>query len=433
MACLIIRNNKQKTMKIHNAIKTLNRTLLLFVLSFQAISAPVNTEVELNPVDQAIDARNNGNLTTSTAILEKALTQSPNKLRIKLELAVNYQQIDKPQQAWNLVTQVLNEASLPINVRNNAEIFLKGINQQLQAKQKNSHSFTTSLALLAGHDSNANIAPDDVNLDVGTLPEEATSQGDAFSGLNLRLNHVYNKNRSYSQAPRPFSRYVQSGLSVYTKNYQDIDRSDLTIVSAHTGLLMIAQQAWSSRANILVDHIVLEGQSLANFYRFINSYRYHFPSSHLTLSASITDRDYLTDQDSGRKGQRYVGAIKYRITLPRAFNVELALEESKTDLSDRWRSYDSTRFSLDVHAPLSPGISLLLRGNYARNQYAGPEQYYDSIRSDRELRRSIALRFDQLIADTRLDVSYLETKRNSNNDIHRYDRRVIQASMTYSF
>jgi len=382
-------------------------------------------------VDEALSERDSGNVSESINILSEGLENNPNDLRIKLELASSYFFDKNYADARRLVNEVLLADTLPKTVRENADRFLQIIEMRGNVDNRFLSKYKNSLNIFSGRDSNANLAPADSLLDIGQLPESFTENADDFNGFSYDFS--FTNPIEIGKKGESESLYQRSGISVYKKNYDSVDQSDLLVVSGRTDISYFSRDQWYSKANAGITHIKLGHKSLVNYYRLTGQLGYQFESSVLSFTFSTNKKDYVHSEDSEKEGYQFSQAVNYRIDMPYDMILTLNAENSLMNLNEDSYSYHSNRVQFSVFAPLSDSISLYLGSGYTKNDYRDFEKYYLKKRRDTILKHRVQLEIDDIYEDFGIELSYTNYDRRSNNDIHIYDRNVLMFSLKYAF
>ena len=392
----------------------------------------VNTDAaNINLVNIAITERDKGNITESIRILSQGLENNPDNLRMKIELASSYYSNKNLPMAKQLVAEVLADNTLPQVVRSNADRFLRLIEEREFMGNKFTSKYKNTLSVFYGHDSNANIAPNDAILDIGRLPESSTEQSDDFYGALFDLS--YAKPIAINSQNIRESLYSLSGLSLYSKDYNHVNESDMLVISGRTGLNYVSSGHWYTKGKISVTHIRLDETNLVNFYRLSGQWGYHFKSSRFSLSLASNHKDYQQPEDHGKQGYQFSQTIRYRIYIYDDIELMISANNSDTNLNKKSYSYHSNKTMLSLSAPLSNSIDLYLSSQYTKNKYRDLEKYYSSKREDTILKHRVQIEFNNFYGDFDAEFSYSLSDRQSNNDIHTYDRDVSMLSLKYNF
>lgn len=359
-----------------------------------------------------------------------ALGQDVNDLREKLELASSYFSEKNYADARILVTEVLSEETLPKTVRENADRFLQIIKMRGNLDNRFLSKYKNSLNVFSGRDTNANLAPGDALLEIGTLSESYTQRADDFYGLSYDFSvsnpiEVVNKDKVESL-------YQRSGFSVYSKNYNTVDKSDLLVVSGRTDLSYFSRNQWYTSASAAITHVKLGGDSLVDYYRLSGKLGYQFDSSVLSLTLSTNKKNYVHSGDKEKEGYQFSQTINYRVDMPYDVILTLNVENSLMNLNESSYSYHSKTVGYSIYTPLGDYVRLVVGSGYTKYNYRGLEKYYLQQRADTVLKHRLQLEISEIYDDIGVELSYTNFDRLSNNDIHTYDRDVFMLSLKYS-
>lgn len=381
-------------------------------------------------VNDALSERDSGNVSGSINILSLGLENNPNDLRIKLELASSYFFDKNYAVARQLVNEVLLEDTLPKTVRENADRFLQIIEMRGNIDNRFLSKYKNSLNVFSGHDTNANLAPSDSLLDIGQLPESFTQNADDFYGLAYDFS--FSNPIEVVNNDKVESLYQRSGISVYSKNYDNTDKSDLLVVSGRTDVSYFSRSQWYARASAAFTHVKLGGDSLVDYYRLSGKLGYQFDSSVLSLTLSTNKKNYVHSGDKEKEGYQFSQLINYRIDMPYDLMLTLNAENSLMNLNESSYSYHSNTVGFSIYAPLGNHVNLFVGSGYTKNKYRDFEKYYLQKRVDTVLKHRVQFELTEIYDDVGVELSYTNLDRVSNNDIHTYDRDVFMLSLKYS-
>ncbi len=380
-------------------------------------------------IEAAVAERRAGDVKKSIEALLSVQQRFPNNLRAKVELASSYYAIAKFDRARALIDEVLINEDLPDTVRSNITRFSEQINFRIFQNQKFPANYRNKLSLFSGYDSNANIAPDDALLDIGRLNESSTEKSDDFIGviydasyqvpldLGSLLRHETMKNRG--------------GITLYSKDYGDIDRSDMQVINLFNEIDLIARDNWLLKTKATLTHVRLDDDSLVNYYRLTGDVGYRFGRSLLFFTVEGKDKHYFDSEDDGKEGLEFSQALHLRVKLPHAIDVTLGVRHADNDVEDLAYSYKSNRYSIAAAMALSERVRFRISSYYTKSHYQGIEKHYSSKRRDSAYRHSASLSYLDLFKNIDAEVSYTAFSRQSNNDIHTYDRNVVMVSLKY--
>ncbi|BFM17326.1 hypothetical protein R50073_35090 [Maricurvus nonylphenolicus] len=425
---MVVRVNKKQTSTL---------SLLASLTCFLSVSAQATSTNDLPPskserFEQALKARTEGKTYQAIELLEELVEQNPSHARLQLELAKSYYQAHQYQLAEATVEDVLQDTSSSETARNKSQQFLNRINEKKVKFDSQRHSFKGSIKMFTGNDTNANAAPADNDLEEGILPISSISQEDTFIGASISLKHRYQFSGSYNIADKPATLSWLNSLKVSDKNYDDIDRSDLTVTTINTGLTLSQKRNWNTGIKLRGEHIRLGGENLAYYTSIIPSYTHFFDKASVSLTPRYTRRDYVDSNDKGKEGHRSSITLAYTHPFDYDITLRLAVDAATTDLEDDWRSYDTSKFSLRVLKKFTPELSLSFSSSYEDKQYDSFAPSYSEDRHDKTTRAGLGLKY-KLTPAIVLGLKYSYTDRDSNQEIRVYDRERLEASIGYNF
>lgn len=400
-----------------------------FLISALFYSAGSLASTSNEAIEIAVAERRAGEIRKSIETLRSVQMRYPTNLRAKVELASSYYAIAKFDRARVLIDEVLSSKNLPDTVRANVTRFSEQINFRIFQNQKFPANYRNKLTLFSGYDSNANIAPDDALLDIGRLNESATEKSDDFVGVIYDASYQIPLDLGHLQRHETMKN--RGGITVYSKDYRDIDRSDMQVINLFNEIDLITRDKWLFKTKATLTHVRLDDDSLVNYYRLTGDIGYRFDRSLLFFTVEGKDKHYFDSDDDGKEGLELSQALHLRVKLPQSIDVTLGIRHAENDVEDLAYSYKSNRFSIAAAMALSERSRFRLSSYYTKSQYHGVEKHYSSKRKDSSYRHSATLSYVDLFDNIDVELSYTAFTRNSNNDIHTYDRNVVMVSLKY--
>jgi len=327
--------------------------------------------------------------------------------------------------------QVLLDTSIPPQVRKNAKLFKKKIEKEQILLSNKKITLKGNFTIFAGMDNNANVAPPDVNIDIGTLTDSSTAKKDNYRAASLSLKHYYSFAKPGLSAIKDYKLYWYSTINTILKDYITINNSDLVIVNVTTGPL-IRQNKWQYDFKLNADHIMLSSQSLANYYGFTPSVAYHIDDVTLTLKPSYIQRKYLNEYDYDKNGHQHGVELIYSKKNLWGFSFQTAVAIRSLDLNKSYHSYVSSKYSLYVLKQFNSDLSLTAYSSYERSHYAAVEDFYFDKRQDKIWRNILSLKYKVNKAFF-VGLKYSSHKRKSNHDLYTYERKRVELHLGYLF
>lgn len=390
-------------------------------------------------IKKAVSERKQGNIEKSIVLLNTGLRSHPQNLRIKLELASSYFAKQDYTRARQFAEEVITNDSIPEVVRNNIEQFLTTIEQR---KLKH-HYLNTQLSSISrhnikffsGHDSNANIAPEDSLLDIGILDENSTQKRDSFNGLQYDYSRF--TPMTLSSKNNGDSLFRHSGISLYYKGYNKIDSSDLYFLNGRTGIKYTSAKRWHTQGSLSLTHIGLDDNALVNYYRLSAQGGYKFKNSTLSLSLDTNHKHYFDNDDQDKEGYHFSQTLTYKLTLPLQSTLNISAINTLANLESKIFSYDATEYKVDLTVPITSKkknkVRVVLSSSYNQNKYRGIEPLYKDKRQDTTHKHRIRLDVLNLYNTLDTELSYTYFDRQSNHDLHQYNRDLLMLSFKYPF
>lgn len=384
-------------------------------------------------IAEALVERQLGNVERSIQILHSGLELHPENLRIKLELASSYFANQEYDDARKLAQEVAGQGDIPDVVRNNIKQFLAMIEQ----RQPDARSKTITrhmLNLFSGYDSNANIAPEDQQIDIGELTQDSIQQSDQFYGLQYDYSRFTPVTLSQPDIGESF--YYHSGISLYYKDYQDVDSSDIYFINARAGVRYKLSNDWNLQGKVSVTHIGLDEQALVNYYDLSALLAYRFDHSTLSFALESSHKEYSYSEDSDRQGYHISPGLRYKVMLPKQASFNVDVKHTAANLSSNQHAYDAYEYKAILALPFNvykQPMSLEIMTGRNHSHYRGIETHYTDKRHDTTEKYSLKISAHQLYRQLNMELSYNWLERQSNHEIHQYQRELVTLSLKYPF
>ncbi|WP_036566375.1 tetratricopeptide repeat protein [Oceanospirillum beijerinckii] len=385
-------------------------------------------------IKAAVDERQQGNVKKSIQILHSGLQLHPGNLRIKLELASSYFANEEYDYARKLAQEVAVHEDIPDVVRNNIKQFLALIAQR-QPEGKSKSLSRQNINVFSGYDSNANIAPADQSIDIGELTKDSVQKNDSFYGLQYdfaRFTPV-----TLKQPQQGESLFYHAGVSLYFKDYLDVDGSDIYFINARSGAKYNFSKQWSLQGRVAMTHIGLDKQKLVNYYDLSSMLDYRFDRSNLSLNLEANFKDYYDSDDRDKNGYHLSPSVSYKFMLPKQVIIRLKAGHTAANLKSTVHSYTASEYGLNISVPFTlfeeQRFIVELGTGKTSSYYRGIETHYRDKRQDTTYKHSLKLNALNIYQQLNMELSYNWYKRHSNHDIHEYQRELVTLSFKYPF
>jgi hypothetical protein len=107
------------------------------------------------------------------------------------------------------------------------------------------------------------------------------------------------------------------------------------------------------------------------------------------------------------------------------------------NLESKVYSYDATEYKIALTVPITSKktneIRVVLSSSYNQNKYRGVEPLYKDKRQDTTHKHRIRLDVLNLYNTLDTELSYTYFDRQSNHDLHQYNRDLLMLSFKYPF
>ncbi len=279
----------------------------------------------------------------SAQMYERMLKIAPDLPRVKLELAMNYMQLQEHERARALIDDVL-EGDLPTEVKRNLEPVIEQIQQATKR-----HFVSGSVSIGVHYDTNANSAPKDGFVDVrfnGTpveieLSGASRAQHDAQIYGVAQADHYYRMN---DKATDDTQYLWHNSITAYRNEYDTVDDLNISLASVRTGAAVNAlENKLRVTGDIGYTHIALDKQTYQRQYLGEISAQYALNAAwRFRMRSNLIRRDFVNsdtnrtfDLRDGYVHEHRIGS-SYSITQQDIIDVHLRYrrEDTKREFFD---------------------------------------------------------------------------------------------------
>jgi tetratricopeptide (TPR) repeat protein len=281
----------------------------------------------------------------SAQMYERMLQIAPNLPRVKLELAMNYMQLQEHDRAKALIDEVM-QGDLPTEVKRNLEPI---ITQLSEATKR--HFMLGSVSMGMHYDTNANSAPRTGNVDVrfNNTPIEVSLTGGAREQQDVQVFGVAQAEHYYriNDNAKDDTQYLwHNSLTAYRNEYDTLDDLNVSLAAVRTGTVVNAlDNTLRLTGDVGYTHITLERQTFQRHYLGELTAQYALNAAiRLQASSMITRRDFV-NSDTNR-------TFELRDGYMRDHRLGLSYSITKNDIVEshvRYRREDTKRSYFDNH------------------------------------------------------------------------------------
>ena len=388
--------------------------------------------------DQAMSARESGQLQKSIDILKALVAKYPDLARARLELAVAYARNLQYAPARQQAQQVLDDPATPADVKERVKLFLKQLDT---ASQPSTFHGGVSVGLLV--DSNVNAGPSTSVIGTNVLPASTVERSDNALILSADINHRYLARSTLrvgsSDSDRANILWL-SHLGYYRVSHQqELDR-DLDMLNVSTGPTLAKAGKWSANLNFEFDALRLRGANYARFNAIHPSVTWPLNGNKaaFTLDGTMQLRNYMRPIDNGRDS-RYTayGLAARNIVRNDTLTVRASIHgfTENADLTSFGR--DGYNLSGSLNLATSKSANLFVRGEFEHSKYDGPYSSSNLTVREETMRRAslganTALQ-DGWLQGWTLEGTYTYTDTNSNIAVYDYRRDQLLVSLKWAF
>ena len=315
-----------------------------------------------------------GRYEVALAAFERVQTLNPNNLRNKLEMGRTYFMLKMYEDAELAFKEVLQNPSIPQNVRTNIELYLSKVTK---IQQKSFTYATVNVDWI--YDSNVNYGSLDAqyNTNVGTLPS-SPEISDVASQVSGDITNIYDIGEKNGFA-------IKNKFVGFIKDYADMDAYDIQYVS-YSPSLIYSETKHLLELAVGIDHLKIAKQSYLNS-KYVMP-RYEF--AHTTTLRSVTYFKYqrksfqrATERDLDSNHYEISYALQ-KILSPRSYvqanligTREKKLHGTRIDVD-----YDEYRANLAYANQFTSTYGAELFAEYRKRDYNDFSGLFGSTRAD---------------------------------------------------
>ncbi len=361
------------------------RLISLMIMLFMIMTVTAEPVSQDSRLQAAIELRKQGQFSGAIAELKQLVDEQPHWSSGHLELAVNYFKLNNLQQAKYHIKAVIADDNLTQESRVIAESLLSLINEanedsrsaDLNAhKAVKAHVWPFSFSLGGGYDSNANIGPDDAELDVEgfSLVPDALQTSDEFLQINASMGHSYRRLKPLDWGVDGLRFSWHSRLSLYAKEYRNLERYDLSYAVINSGPQFYQAKAWQIYLPLQYLSVNYGGDKLVDYVEFNPFYSFFYGADSLSFKLGLTNKSYDQRADQLIKdGWRYRLGVNYKQAFSDRQWLRYSLDLTDNQAESDQRSYQSWRFSLAYDFEWKQDLNLFSVTSIESFSYQGAE------------------------------------------------------------
>lgn len=408
---------------------------LLISMSFSVIA---ETPTDIDKIfNDAMEARNSGEILTSVQTFESLLNQQPGLNRVRLELAVSYHMLRRYEDARDQLYKVLNDPGTPDSVRLTITAYLAQLGaDEAISKQRTSDSIFVSAGVFT--DSNVNIAPSDI---VTLQPGERDATG---SALLLNYSHKSKSLDPLINGDQPVMFEWNTSATAYSKVHTGEENDfNLHVLSLSTGPQLNSDENWSAALNFKIDKIYFDDNPYADFLSINPLITLHFEDN-LSLSIeNITSvREFSSDSESGLEGvSKEYGTRIAKIFDDLNMGLEAGVRYYSNGAEDGHLNYDGLEVHLGAYIQAWENGKAFLNLSSRDYEYKNSENIVTGsgstiIRDETENKAILGASHyfaDGTLKDWTLNAQITYTDNDSNENIYDYDRSIVELNFSRNF
>jgi tetratricopeptide (TPR) repeat protein len=401
----------------------------------QLLAAPSADELQ-KMFEQAMQTRESGKTFEAIKLFETILNSHPTLNRVRLELAVAYNQAARYEDAMRQFKMVLDDPSTPENVKLSILAYLGQLNSD-ELKPDSHHNISYYVNLGAFQNSNINATPG-----AGLSPITGISTAAKISSFGVHAD-VSASDRFRLKAPIDvmgsaayFEWQTQIGLS--STHYSKTSDYDYHVISVASGPALSAPGHWRSNLSLRVDQLLLGGAQLATFASVNPNIAFdlgHYRN--LTFEGTYTRRNYDQIPDYGRDStEAMLGSGYSTLVNHQHLGLEGGFRLRQNQASNAGYSYDDTELYFSSFAVLSEQTAVYLRLNHHHYSYVGIDPTTLIKRDETESLYAIGYNrdlHDGILKSWTFNLEFSADRNTSNVGVYEFHRNLISANLSRYF
>jgi hypothetical protein len=409
------------------------------------VTAPAAWAVEDEELEaqfkEGMEALEDNRLKTAIEAFNSILSSEPSLHRARLELAVAYYRSLQFEEARRLAQEVLDDPTTPPQVRVTILAFLAQVDKDAKAAEQR-HEFKPFVSAGYLYDSNATVGPSVDTIEINGIEVPITAgqeQSDTALVLSGGVSHRYNTGKTFTSGERVGQIGWLSQLSMYSREYQDVDNSDQFILSASTGPAWVVLREWRAALNLRLDKIWLGDEELALFTSLNPLVTYQFNNGELTFTATVTDRSYDDSANDAREGTYITGGTSLGIYFnQRKVATQAGLNLFNFDAEDDQWSNDGWELFAGAIVKAWPQGQIYTRASLKSIEYDDPALDLGSSLVRDDTLGNLVIGFSHefsggYLEKWKLNGSYNMTDNDSNVVLTDYERQQIGLNLSKTF
>lgn len=382
----------------------------------------------------AMEQRKSAEYSDAVSLLLPVVEENPLWFQGHLELALNYFKLRQYAAARYHLQIVLTDDSLTLKSRDVAGRLLSLIDEAAkvsvvtQSSKRIQHQWMANASIAGGYDDNANIGPDDAELDIGLrfLIPEAVKTSDSYRVLTAGAGYSYRSAKPLSIFGKGIGFSWHNRLNIYDKEYRDLQRYDLAYAAISSGLQFYQSRAWQLYLPIQYVPISYGGERLVDYVEFNPYYSLFFNAHTLSLRMGVTDKSYVRRRDTAKNAMRYRLGLEYRYRLNAAAYVKFSVDLTQNDAELKRLSYDAYKLGMSANYDISKTFSVFAGLSQENFTYKAAEYpFYDDARDETLLKANLGVSAtlnEHFISQ----LLWRYDDKAANHSLHVYDRQRIE-------
>ncbi len=367
-----------------------------------------------------------GHYAIALAAFERVDMLDEGNIRNKLEMARTYFMLKMYEEAELGFKEVLQNQSIPQNVRTNIELYLAKVSKV----QQKSFTYAT-LGIDYVYDSNINFASLNSTYQVGgvDLPTDDERQGSAFQ-IAGDITNIYDIGAKNGFA-------IKNKASIYIKHHNNSENSDYNIgYFVYNPSVLYKETKFTAELEGGFSVLSLGSKK----YLQSLSISPKFDWNHSTTLKSLTyfkyaSKDYQQNLQKGLDANHYeLSYALQKILTPRSYVQAKVIGMKEKKKHGQRVDVDFNEYKLDLNYAnqFNSTFGLELFGEYRQRDYKDHNNLFGNKREDKGKSASITLN-TQITDSFRFRVKALYNKVNSNQSVYSYDKNTLSVGFVKTF
>jgi len=367
-----------------------------------------------------------GNYEVALAAFERVEMLDGGNVRNKLEMARTYFMLKMYEESENAFTEVLQNQSIPDNVRRNIELYLA----KTVSVQKRSYTYgTVGLDIL--YDSNINFASLDSSYQVGGITLPTLNEIDGMAAQIIGdITNIYDIGDKNGYA-------IKNKATIFVKDQFNSNHSDYDIgYLAYTPSLIYQETKFTEELALDFSTLYLGQKRYLQSYAILPKFDWNHTSTLKSLTyIKYSSKDYLQEAQKDLDANHYELSYALQSILSPSSYIQgtlIGMAERKKQGTRPDVNFDEYNLNLNYSNQLDATYGLDFFGQFRQRSYKDYTSIFESRREDSGATLSVG-GTAEVVSEFVLRVKAQYNMVSSNQNIYSYDKSTLTVGIAKAF